>query len=372
MKKILYITTVSRTINAFLVPHIQMLIEDGNIVDCACSIDKEIDNSLIEKGVKVFNIPFARNPLDPRNLKAFVELIKIQKKNKYDIVHVHTPVASVYGRLLKIKFPKLKTIYTAHGFHFYKGAPKSKWFIFYNIEKFMSKFTDIIVTMNNEDYEVASNKFNAKKTFKVNGVGVNIDEYVYKDSCNDIREELDLNEDDVVLTVIAELSKRKNQIQVIKAFNSLISEYNNLKLLLVGDGDLYNEYNTYIKNNNLDEHVKLLGYRTDIPKILDTTDIVGLFSYHEGLPRNLMEAMVSKKVIVCTNIRGNNDLVEENKNGLLVKCDDIESVKKSIEKLYLDKSLRESMGEQGFKIIKDNFCLEKVLQQMKEIYKVCN
>lgn len=368
MKKILYITTVSRTINAFLVPHIQMLIEEGYIVDCACCIDKEIDNNLIEKGVKVFNIPFTRNPLDARNLKAFVELIKIQNKNKYDIVHVHTPVASVYGRLLKIKFPKLKTIYTAHGFHFYKGAPKSKWFIFYNIEKFMSKFTDIIVTMNNEDYEVALNKFNAKKTLKVNGVGVNIDEYVYKDSCNDIRKELDLNEDDVVFTVIAELSKRKNQIQVIKAFDTLISEYNNIKLLLVGDGNLYSEYNTYIKNNNLDKHVKLLGYRTDIPKILSITDIVGLFSYHEGLPRNIMEAMVAKKPIVCTDIRGNNDLVKNNINGLLVPINNIKKTIQSIKKLYLDINMRNKMGEKGYEIIEKDYCINSVLQQIKQLY----
>lgn len=368
MKKILYITTVSRTINAFLVPHIQMLIEDGNIVDCACCIDNEIDNSLIEKGVTVFNIPFTRNPLDLKNLKAFFELIKIQKKNKYDIVHVHTPVASVYGRLLKIKFPKLKTIYTAHGFHFYKGAPKSKWFIFYNIEKFMSKFTDIIVTMNNEDYEVASNKFNAKKTFKVNGVGVNIDEYVYKEQHNDIRKELGLSDDDIVVTVIAELSKRKNQIQVIKAFENLIKNYDNLKLLLVGDGELYDEFDTYIKVNKLDKNIMLLGFRKDISKILNTTDIVGLFSYHEGLPRNLMEAMVSKKPIICTNIRGNNDLVKHNDNGLIVEINDINSTINAIEKLYLNKKLRYTMGKRGFEKICKDYSIEYVLLQMKEVY----
>lgn len=367
MKKILYITTVSRTINAFLVPHIQMLIEDGNIVDCACCIDEEIDNSLIKKGVKVFNIPFSRNPLDPRNLKAFIELIKIQKENEYDIVHVHTPVASVYGRLLKFKFPKLKTIYTAHGFHFYKGAPSHKWFIFYNIEKFMSKFTDILITMNIEDYTVANEKFYAKHTYKVNGVGVNIDDYLYNFNDNNIRLELGLEKNDIVVTIIAELSKRKNQIQVIKAFEKLTKKYNNIKLLLVGDGDLYNEFNLYIKTKKLDNNIKLLGYRKDIPKILDTTDIVGLFSYHEGLPRNLMEAMVAKCPIICTDIRGNNDLVENEKNGFLVNINDIDTTIVLLEKMYKNKSLRMDMGKAGFNKIQE-YSLENVLNQMKAIF----
>ena len=107
MKKILYITTVSRTINAFLVPHIQTLRNQGHIVDCACSIDKPVDDSLINDGVKVFDIPFSRNPLHPGNAKAFKKLVQIQKENIYDIVHIHKPVASVYGRLLMAKFKNL-------------------------------------------------------------------------------------------------------------------------------------------------------------------------------------------------------------------------------------------------------------------------
>ncbi len=155
MKKILYVTTVSRTINAFLIPHINMLLDKGYTVDCACSIDKEVDVELINKDINIYNIPFSRNPLHPKNYKAFKELIKIQEKNNYDIIHVHTPVASVYGRLLKLKFPNIKTIYTVHGFHFHKGAPFINWAIYYPIEKIMSKFTDEIITINKEDYEMA-------------------------------------------------------------------------------------------------------------------------------------------------------------------------------------------------------------------------
>lgn len=136
MKKVLYITTVSRTINAFLVPHIEMLLESGYKVDIACSIDKEINKGLLEKGVKIFEVPFMRSPLSIGNFKAFKKLIKIQKENNYDIVHVHTPVDFIFVRLLKVKFPKLKIIYTAHGHHFLKGCSKLGWILYLNDKKF--------------------------------------------------------------------------------------------------------------------------------------------------------------------------------------------------------------------------------------------
>lgn len=369
MKKILYVTTIGTTINAFLVPHIEMLIKKGHKVDCACFVDKDIDPRLVNIGVEVFNIPFTRNPLDFKNIKAYKELVKIQNENEYDMVHVHTPVASVYGRLLKIKFPKLKTIYTAHGFHFYKGVPKKKWFVFYNIEKFMSRFTDILITMNSEDYEVALNKFKAKEVFNVNGVGVEIDKYRCREDIDlEMRSTLGLDKDDVVITVIAELSQRKNQKQLIYSVEKLINKYKKLKVLLVGEGDQYDSIMSYIEEKNLGDNIKLLGFRRDVNRILSTTDIVGLFSYHEGLPRNLMEAMVAKKPIICTNIRGNNDLVKDGVNGLLVDINDVEATAQSIEILYENKKLRHKMGQNGFEIIKENYCLEKVLEQMEVVY----
>lgn len=368
MKKILYVTTIGTTINAFLVPHIEMLINKGYKVDCACFMDVSIDKSLVNKGTKVFNVPFTRKPFDVSNIKAFKKLIEIQKKNNYDILHVHTPVASVYGRLLKMKFPNLKIIYTAHGFHFYKGASRNKWILFYTIEKFMSKFTDILITMNSEDYKIASNRFKAKKVVNINGVGVDIEKYALKENKEDLKLDLGLNDDDLVITVVAELSKRKNQMQIIYAIEKIITKYKNIKLLLVGNGDLYNDLNSYIVKQNLVENIKLLGYREDIPKILNITDIVGLFSHHEGLPRNLMEAMVAKKPIICTNIRGNNDLVENFKNGFLVEVNDIDKTIVAIERLYNSYTLRTEMGINGFEIIRNKYSIEVILKEMEKIY----
>ncbi len=154
-----------------------MLIENKYEVNCACYMDKEIDQRLIKKGIKIYNIPFSRNPLSLDNLKAFNELIKIQEENQYDIVHVHTPIASIYGRLLKLKFKNLKIIYTAHGYHFLKGGPKLGWIIYYPIEKMMAKLTDVTITINKEDYEITKTKLKPKKCYLVNGVGLDLNQY---------------------------------------------------------------------------------------------------------------------------------------------------------------------------------------------------
>lgn len=339
MKKILYITTISDTIDSFLVPHITYLINKGYKVDCAASEQIKFSDELVKNGVEFFNIPFSRNPLDINNIKAFIKLIKIQRDNKYDIVHVHTPIASVYGRLLKLKFPNLKTIYTAHGFHFYKGAPKKNWIIYYPIEKIMSKLTDTIITMNEEDYEQAL-KFNIKNTYKINGVGIDLSHYNPKlYNKNEVRKELGLRDNDFVIVMIAEVNKNKNHIQMIKAVEILKKKGIEVKVICAGKGPLLEYIKEEIKKRDLEENVFMLGFRNDIPKLITACDIGMLLSYREGLPRNIMELMAYGKPVIGTNIRGVRDLIEDNINGNLVEINDYEETSKKIETLYKDKEL---------------------------------
>ena len=368
MKKILYITTVSRTINAFLIPHIQMLRKAGHIVDCACCIDKPIDESLIEDGVKIFDIPFSRNPLHLRNVKAFKKLVEIQNENNYDIVHVHTPVASVYGRLLKIRFPKLKTIYTVHGFHFHKGAPIINWLIYYPIEKIMAKFTDTMITMNSEDYERAKT-FKIKETYKVNGVGVDLDKYSLDNfDRSEIREKLNLKDDDFVILMIAEVNKNKNHKQMIDAIEILKNKgIENIKVICAGDGVIFDEVSTYIKEKNLQDNIKMLGFRTDINELIASCDIGILMSYREGLPRNIMELMASGKPVIGTNIRGIRDLVMDSINGYLVNVEDSEDTANKIKKIYENKYLLKNISENANELIQD-YSINKVINQLEKIY----
>lgn len=368
MKKILYITTVSRTINAFLVPHIQMLKNQGNIVDCACCIDKPVDDVLVKDNVKIYDIPFSRNPLHPQNIKAFKKLVKIQEENNYDIVHVHTPVASVYGRLLKIKFPNLKTVYTVHGFHFHKGAPFINWAIYYPIEKIMSKFTDTLVTMNEEDYK-RSKKFNIKSLHHINGVGVDLSKYSLENFDRfEIRERLNIDKDDFVILMIAEVNKNKNHKQVIDAINILKDKgIENIKVICAGDGVILEDIKSYIKEKNLQDNIYMLGFRTDIEELIVSCDIGILMSYREGLPRNIMELMACKKPVIGTNIRGIRDLVIDGVNGYLVEVGDSVSTSEKIESIYNDKQLLQDMSENSYEFIQ-NYDVDKVVGDLQEVY----
>ncbi|MBB6624656.1 glycosyltransferase family 4 protein [Clostridium gasigenes] len=337
MKRILYITTVSRTINAFLIPHIEMLLENGYKVDCACAVDKELDSRLLDKGVQIYNIPFCRNPLSIGNLKAFKKLIQIQKENKYDIVHTHTPVASIYGRLLKVKFRKLKIIYTAHGYHFFKGGSKIGWLLYYPIEKIMAKLTDVIININAEDYEITRTKLKPKKSCLVKGVGLDKNDYK-KLSQEKIKEKkiaMGYKAEDFIVIMIAELNENKNQIQLLKAIELLKDKYSNIKALFVGEGDKLEELKVEAERRGIEKKIKFLGFRRDVNNLINISDIGVLLSYREGLPRNIMELMLNGKKVIATDIRGCRDLVENDNVGNLVGVGDYEATAKAIERYYL-------------------------------------
>ena len=148
--KILYVSTVSGTINSFLIPHIEMLLKLGHQVDIACNVRREISSSLFEKGCRVYNISFSRSPINKTNLKAYKTLKKLVQNEKYDLVHTHTPVASAITRLVCKNIKGTKVFYTAHGFHFHKGAPLKNWLIYYPLEKWLAKYTDTLITINKE------------------------------------------------------------------------------------------------------------------------------------------------------------------------------------------------------------------------------
>lgn len=365
MKKVLYITTVSRTINAFLVPHIEMLLNEGYEVNIATHIDRPLNEKLVKKNIKVYNIPFARNPLHPGNLKAFKELIKIQKKEQYDIVHVHTPVASLFGRLLKLRYPKLKTIYTAHGYHFLKGGPKIGWLVYYPIEKVMAKFTDVTITINKEDYDITVDKLKPKKTYLINGVGLDLSHYriLPKEDNLRKRQELGLAEDDFVIIMIAELNENKNQIQLIRAMELLKDKYPDIKALLVGEGYKLTELKREVSQRGLQNHVQFLGFRTDITELINASNIGVLLSYREGLPRNLMELMACGRKMIGTNIRGCKDIIVDETVGSIVSLGDEQGLASVIEEQYLNYDNR---FERSPYLL--TYQLETILKDLKNIY----
>ena len=371
MKKILYVTTISKTINAFLVPHIKYLIDQGYKVDVATNIIDEISQELVDYEVEVFQIDFQRNPLSLKNKKAYDEIKKLQLKNKYDIVHVHTPVASFVTRLALRKEKNLNMVYTCHGFHFYKGSSIFNWLIFYPLEKLAAKWTDRLVTINGEDFEIAK-KFklrNNGQVSKMNGVGIEKEKYVIENfDKSEYRKKLGLKDDDFVILVLAELNKNKNHIQLIKAMNLLKDKYPNIKAIFAGTGPLEEDIKKQIKENGLEEKISLLGWRNDVKELINLSDIVGLFSQREGLGKCLLEAMICGKSVIATNTRGPRELIQPNKSGYLFDIGDIETTAKSIESIYRDIELRNMFETKGLDIA-NKYLLDNVLIQLFDVYK---
>ena len=367
MQKVLYITTLSRTINAFLVPHIQFLMNQGIKVDCACFVDKEIDPTLIESGVKVYNVPFSRNPLGLNNYQAFQKLQKIQAEENYDYIHVHTPIAGLYGRLLKLKFKNLTSIYTAHGFHFHKGGSKLGWLLYYPIERLMAPLTDMLITINGEDYERAL-RFPIKKVFKVNGVGIDFETYGVEDlDRNALRAKYDLKPEDFVIAMIAEVNENKNHRQIIEAVHLLKQRNISVKVVCAGEGVLFDQVREVIKEKGLESNIRLLGFTQNVKEVIAVSDIGVLLSYREGLPRSVMELMCCKKPVIGTNIRGNRDLIIHEKTGYLVPINDELQTANYIENFVRNSQLIETMGAASYEAIKE-FSMDTVLKQMEVLW----
>ena len=314
MKRVLFVATVTSHIKAFHIPYLKWFKEQGYEVHVASRGNQEIQYC-----DKHFEIPFERFPIKENNLNAYKELKKIIEENNYKIIHCHTPVGGVLTRLAARKARKKGTriIYTAHGFHFYNGAPLFNWLIYYPLEKIMSHYTDCLITINNEDYKIARRKFKSKKTKLVHGVGMNIEKFdkeiteKEKDKANK-RQELEIKNNDIVFTYVAEINKNKNQIFLLDVIEDIKKKHRNIKLLLVGRCNNEQFYKKEIEKRNLVNEVELLGNRTDIQEILSITNIYLASSIREGLPVNIMEAMYMKLPIVAANNRGHNELL---KNG---------------------------------------------------------
>ena len=362
-KKVLFVATITRTIKAFLIPYLKMFKEQGYEVHVASNGDEEI-----EYCDKHYNILFARNPLKAGNIKAYKKLRKIINDNDYEIIHCHTPVAGVLTRLAARKARKKgsKVFYTAHGFHFYKGAPKLNWIIYYPIEKICSRWTDCLITINTEDYERAKRKFKKCKRIEyVHGVGMNTGRFE-KELVNEeklkIRESLGIKKNDIVFSYIAELNKNKNQILLINTIKKLKNEKENVKLLLIGDGVLYQYYKEIIEKNNLQEYVKLLGKRRDVNGLLSITDIYLASSIREGFGINIVEALYCNVPVIATNNRGHKEIIENGVNGFLVSFKANE---------FFDKIIKMINNETKLEYVKESsnkFLIGSIINVMKKIY----
>lgn len=368
MKKVLFTATVDSHILQFHIPYLKMFKEKGYEVHVATNGKEEIPYCDVKHVIS-----FERSPIKINNLKAIKDLKKIIDKENFEIIHCHTPMGSVVTRLAakKARRSGTRVIYTAHGFHFFKGAPLLNWIIFYPIEKYLSKHTDCLITINQEDYELAKRKFKAKKIELVHGVGIDESKFnieMTQQEKNKIRESLGLKEHDFVIIYVAELSKRKNQGMLIKAVKELIQEgKGDIKVLLPGTDSLDGIYQKMAKELDIEQNIKFLGYRKDIPKLLKISNLYVSTAKQEGLPVNIMEAMFCGLPIIATNCRGNRDLIFNNKNGYLNNIEDFKELSNHIRDVYKNKNVQGKMSTES-KIMIKKYLLENVSKKMEEIY----
>lgn len=362
-KKILVLATTDNMIWQFLIPHIMHLQDRENEVECACAkTGFWFDELQTKYGFKMHQIDFTRNPLTSKNIKAYKVLKNLQKENNYEVIYCQQPVGGLMGRLLGKKF-KIPVIYTAHGFHFYKNCSFKRKLIYKTAEKWLSKYTNALITINEEDYEVAKT-FKAKKVYKINGIGFNGEKYPENLKREEARNNLKLKDEFVILT-IAEMIKRKNYETIIKTINELKNE--NVKLLICGDGEEKKEVEEQIKSLGIEDKVSILGYRKDINNILLASDVFFLPSFQEGLTLSVIEAMHFGLPCVVSNVRGNRDLIENGKGGFVENPSNYVAFANHIKTLFTDKSLYELMSSYNKEQSK-NYTIQFVKQQLDKVY----
>ena len=372
MKKILYVATVVKThIMEFHIPYLKMLKEMGWETAVAARNDYDNPNDcVIPYCDTYFDIPFERNPLKPRNIKAYRELKRVIDEGNYDIIHCHTPVGAMLTRLAARNARKkgTKVIYTAHGFHFYKGAPIINWLLYYPVEKYLSYFTDVLITINKEDYNRAKS-FKARKVVYIPGVGIDIDKFSRRiGNRQEKREKLGLKENDFVLLSVGELIVRKNHALVFDALGELKKkgELDHIQYVICGQGPLEQELKKKTTSLGISENIHFLGYRNDISEICNASDLFIFMSLQEGLPVALMEAMACGLPVICSNIRGNTDLVENGKSGEIVE-NTADEVAKAIIRLKNNEALRNRYSKSEKSVIK-HYDLLSIEEEIRDIY----
>ena len=358
--KFLVVCTTDSMITNFLIPHIRDLMERGCQVDCACAQTGEYINMIRENGITAHQVDFRRNPFAPGNIKAFWQLDKLIKKERYDVVFCHEPVGGAMGRIVGKK-NRCKVIYMAHGFHFFKGAPM-KNYLFYLVEKILARKTDVLITINQEDFEAAKT-FSCEKVIKLNGIGVDIRRFCYKPNRDYISTEVGAEK--IVLLSVGELIPRKNHEVVIRAIASL--KDSNIHYLIAGEGELL-EYLKELSNQlDVEKQIHFLGYRKDINLLCNACDIFVMPSLQEGLSVALMEAMATGNAIIASRIRGNTDLIDDHKGGLLVGAEDVKEYANAIRKLADSCEFRKQMGQYNIERVKD-YDISYVRKQMSDVY----
>ena len=370
-KRVLILASVASMIGQFNRDNISLLQKMGYKVDVACNFKngstfseesaKRLKKELIEQGVRCFHVDFSRSPVQiGKHVQCYRTVKRLMLENQYLFCHCHSPIGGAIARIAG-HATKTKIIYTAHGFHFYKGASVLNWAIYYPIELLLSYWTNCLITINKEDYYRAKHKFHAKKTVYIPGVGIDSKRFQNLGiSREQKRQELGLSKEDIFILSVGELNKNKNHEVVVRALAGLKGQ--NIVYMIAGEGNQKEHLNTLAEENGVS--LRLLGFREDICSLLEAADVFAFPSKREGLSVSVMEAMFMKKPVIASKIRGNTDLIKDGENGLLVYPNTVDSWKQSIRKMLSNLKTYNVGDAKKLALYEKN----NIIQIMKQIY----
>ncbi|MBE5976343.1 MAG: glycosyltransferase family 4 protein [Paenibacillaceae bacterium] len=389
-KKVLIVTTVSGFVPQFEMSNVHILQNMGYEVHYASNYNTPsygTDNHrLDDTGIIRHQIDFVRSPFTLQNIKVYRQLKKVMSEEHFDLVHCHTPMGGVIARLAAHSTKTSPVIYTAHGFHFFRGASLINWLCYYPMEKFLSRFTDEQICINQEDYQRAKEKFHAKHVSYIPGVGLDINKMKPSIDINIKKLELGLPADCLILLSTGELIQRKNHETVIRAIGKLKAKCSDhikaeeikFHYVICGHGKLELYLKKLAEELQVDDCISFLGYRQDMMEVYQIADLFLFPSFQEGLPMALLEAMAYGLPVICSDIRGSRDLMGINakapfdycEGGILVaKADNVTAYSKAIQLLLEDHRKRQEMGKKN-SLRATEFSIQTVKESMEKIY--CN
>lgn len=376
-KTMLMITSVASMIKQFNMNNITILQKLGYQVHVGTNFEhgssmsrqenQRLKQELHDLGVKFFQIDFPRGVGNPRTvLRAIRQLSQIVRQQHFRFIHCQSPMGGVCGRIVGHRY-KIPVLYTAHGFHFFHGSPVSNWLMIYPVEKYLSRFTDTLITINHEDNELAKAKFDAKKVDYLPGIGIDVKAIAAtKVNLKAKRADLGIPADATVILSVGELNTNKNHKVVLQALREIHKQ--NIYYVICGIGNKAQELKDLAKASGLEDRFKLLGYRTDVWQIMKMADLFVFPSFREGLPVSLMEAMAAGLPIIASNTRGNVDLIKNGTDGFLFNPQDVRTLVADINQLLTNKTLQVTFKKAELKKV-SLFDQSVVNRQMYNIYR---
>lgn len=367
-KKILFVANITKHILRFHLPYLKWFQENGYETHVAANGEEEIPYCDVKH-----DLPIERSPFSLKNIQAHKVLKQIIEENNFALVHGHTPMGGVLARTASAssRGKGTKVLYTAHGFHFFKGAPLKNWLLYYPMEKYLASWTDGIITINEEDYNLLYEKnFNTPAKFTIKGIGVDASRFSPVTSLKkrDLRSQLGYTDSQFIMIYVGEFIYRKNHRFVIDSASALAQRIPNLKIIFAGRGVLLEEMKQYAIRQNVNEIIDFLGFRSDIQDLMWISDIGISASRREGLGLNIAEEMFLGLPIVATEDRGHREMVMHEVNGFLFKQNNNAAFCEYVSMLYQDKDKREEYGRKSIELAQ-KFSLEHSIRSMAKIYK---